>query len=266
MKKVIAALAALMMLLAVTGALADQEVSEEVKMFSSMWVDDFMSIRAVSLGDQWQVSVKTWGGTVSWEYVCLYDGEQKALRTDPEEQNMKIISTVDDTGSVVDSTVMYSDGVASFSLDEQGHLIWKDEKEDVGAGHAFEKIGWFEGTWDASNENGDYMLNCFWDMAETDEGEVVGGYKVEIERHADETYTHWYYSCGYDVETDTLSAAFSIKEFAEKADEPAEEVYSLVPEEGEETTTFFIDDEGCIIWKDAVENAGEGLQFLPSNG
>ena len=56
------------------------------------------------------------------------------------------------------------------------------------------------------------------------------------------------------------------KEYAEKEDEPAEEVYSLVPEEGEETTTFCIDDEGCIIWKDAIENAGEGLRFLPSNG
>ena len=266
MKKVIAALAALMMLLAMTGALADQEVSEEVKMFSSMWVDDFMSVRAVALGDQWQITVRTWGGTVSWEYVCLYDGEQKVLRTDPEEQNIKMISTVDDTGSVMDSTVMYQDGAAVFSLDGEGRLIWKDEKEDVGNGHAFERIGWFEGTWDAADENGDYMLNCFWDMAETDEGEVVAGYKVEIERHAGDAYTHWYYPCDYAQETDTLKAEFSIKEFADKADEPAEEVYSLVPGEGEETTAFTIDDEGCMIWKDAVENAGEGLRFLPSNG
>ena len=266
MKKIIAALAALMMLLVLTGASADQEVPEEVKMFSSMWVDDFMSVRAVAVGDQWQISINTWGGSVGWEYVCLYDGEQKVLRTDPEEQNVKTISTVDDSGSVIDSNVMYTDGAAVFSLDEQGHLVWQDAKEDVGAGHAFEKIGWFEGTWDASDENGDYMLYCFWDMAETDDGDVVAGYKVEIERQSGENYTHWYYPCGYDAETDTLSAAYSIKEFAENPDEALNEVYSLVPEEGEETTTFIIDDEGCIRWKDAVENAGEGLQFLPSNG
>ena len=29
---------------------------------------------------------------------------------------------------------------------------------------------------------------------------------------------------------------------------------------------FSFDDEGCIIWKDENENAGEGLQFNATNG
>ena len=29
---------------------------------------------------------------------------------------------------------------------------------------------------------------------------------------------------------------------------------------------FYFDDEGCIGWKDEIENAGEGLQFNATNG
>ena len=38
-------------------------------------------------------------------------------------------------------TIVYEDGQATFSLDEEGHLIWTDEKENAGEGMLFEYIG-----------------------------------------------------------------------------------------------------------------------------
>ena len=83
---------------------------------------------------------------------------------------------------------------------------------------------------------------------------------MEIERYEGEAYTHWAYACAYNPETDTLSTLFGSKEYAEKEGEPLSTVYQ------DGAAEFSFDDEGCIIWKDAIENAGEGLQFTVSNG
>ena len=130
---------------------------------------------------------------------------------------------------------------AVFSLNEDGKLIWDDQTEHAGEGHVFEKIGWFQGLW-ISGEDADtrYDLDCCWDIEEPVEGEVNSGYKIEIERHEGEAYTHWIYSCIYKAEENKLISFFGQKEFAEKAGEPAAVVY----EDGE--AEFTIDDEGCI--------------------
>ena len=167
----------------------------------------------------------------------------------------------DEEGSEIERNDVYNDGKAVFSLNEEGRLIWNDEKENAGAGLAFEKIGWFQGVW-ISGEDLDsrYELYCYWDVEEPSEGEIYSGYKVEIERYEGEAYTHWVYSCVYNPENDTLQSLFGQKEYAEREGDAIVTVYDNGVAE------FYFDDEGCIGWKDEIENAGEGLQFNATNG
>ena len=196
-----------------------------------------------------------------WEYDCLYDEEQKTLVSIDGAENIKTEITIDEEGSEIDWAEIYNDGKAVFSLNEDGKLIWKDEIKDEGAGLAFEKIGWFQGVWVAGEDlESRYELNCYWDVEEPTEGEVYSGYKVEIIRHENETSTFWSYACAYNAETDTLESALGVKEFSGEEGEP----FTVVYEDG--AAVFFFNDEGCIIWQDENENAGEGLQFNATNG
>ena len=271
MKKWIAALLALMMILLCAAVSAEEEPvpdSEAMKLYNSTWADGFMMVKIYPEEDHWRVSIRNEDGSVEWNYSCLYDAEQKTLVSDGERENVKTVLTLGEDLSIENENVVYTDGSAVFSLDADGRLTWTDEKEGVGADRSYEKIGWFEGAWDCTDEAGaSYILNCFWDVEEPSEGEVYAGYKVEIERTDGLDYTHWYYPCVYNPEENILVAVFSTKEYSEKEGEPAAEVYTVIPAEGEEETVFSFDDDGCIRWKDAVEDAGKDLQFfMPGNG
>ena len=266
MKKMIAVLAALMLVLLCAAAPAEESSEsapspEAMKLFSSEWVDNNGYAKIYPEEGHWRVIISSGNGAAQWDYSCRYDAEQKALVADQDFENIKYILVIDDEGSEINRATVYIDGAAVFTVGADGKLAWKDEKEDAGAGRAFEKIGWFQGTW--TSEGGTdvfYELNCYWDVEVTDDDEVYSGYKVEIERYEGEAYTHWAYACAYNPETDTLSTLFGSKEYAEKEGEPLSTVYQ------DGAAEFSFDDEGCIIWKDAIENAGEGLQFTVSNG
>lgn len=264
MKKWIAAVAALMMILVCTAAPAEEESMvnpEAFQLYDSEWVDAGMYVKIYAEEDHWKVWINTWDETVEWDYSCLFDETDKTLKTDGSFENTKHVITIDEEGSEINQNLIYDYGEAVFSLNEDGKLIWDDRTEHAGEGHVFEKIGWFQGLW-ISGEDADtrYDLDCCWDIEEPAEGEVNSGYKIEIERHEGESYTHWMYSCIYKAEENKLISFFGQKEFAEKAGEPPAVVY----EDGE--AEFTIDDEGCIRWDDLVENAGDGLQFAPTNG
>ena len=47
----------------------------------------------------------------------------------------------DENSDNVTYTQVYDDGTATFSIDEEGHLIWLDEKENAGEGMLFDRIG-----------------------------------------------------------------------------------------------------------------------------
>ena len=193
------------------------------------------------------------------EYQYRVSEQKRLISLDTD--NLKTEIRIDEEGSEIERNELYNDGSASFFLNEEGKLIWDDEKEDAGAGFFFEKIGWFQGVWIAGeNIDSRYELYCYWDTEEPTEGEVYSGYKVEIERYEDETYTHWTYTCIYDAESNTLQSILGHKEFEEREGEPIVTVY----DDGK--AEFSFDDDGFICWKDEIENAGEGLQFNATNG
>ena len=256
MKKIIAALLALMMALLCVAAMAEEHENEAQKMFDSAWVCGPSTVEAWYMGGIWEVVVSVGYGASKWDYTCIYDEEAKTLVSLDSETNVKSIITIDEEGSEADREVTDTEAKAVFSLNENGRLIWKDEKEDAGAGMEFEKIGWFSGTFAC----GDYLLDCVWDVEEPAEGEIHSGYRVSITLEEENGRTEWYYACAYDPETNTLSAPFGSKEFLPAGSEAFEIIYD------DGSATFCFDDEHNLIWNDETEHTGDDLMFLQTNG
>jgi hypothetical protein len=267
MKKWTALLMALVMTVMCAAALAEEEVIESlvnpeaVKMFSSEWVDGFASVKIYAEGSHWIVWITSADGATEWEYNCQYDEKQKALVSWDDDINTKTEITVNEEGSEIGRKEVYNNGKAVFSLNGEGKLIWTDEKENAGEGLAFQRIGWFQGVWVAGDAiESRCELNCFWDVEQPAEGEIYSGYKIEITKYDGEACLIWVYSCDYDAETNTLKSLLGSKEHAEKEGDP------IVTDYEDGAAEFSMDDEGCVRWNDLKENAGEGLQFSPTNG
>ena len=260
MKKTIAALIALMMVLVCIAAAAEEKGpdSEATKLFSSRWVSTGGGIRVDIWNNDgiWAVKVDKNYGSEIWNYTCVYDEEQNTLVSVESGENTKTVMSLDENNNETGSEIADGAAKASFTLDENGSLVWKDEKEGAGDGVAFGKIGWFENDYYCGN----YTMSCFWDVEEPAEGEIYSGYKVTITLEDETGVTEWYFPCFYNPETNTLDSLFGTREF-----KPADsEAYEIVYEDGE--ASFSMNEEGCVLWDDKKDNAGEGLVFELSNG
>ena len=89
-----------------------------------------------------------------WEYSCHLNEDDNTLVSLPFGIRTEYV--YDDNGEQVSAREAYSDGCASFSLDAEGCLIWKDEKENAGEGMRFEKIA-DEPTITGSIEDGSHI-------------------------------------------------------------------------------------------------------------
>lgn len=69
-----------------------------------------------------------------WEYDCTLDGATGALTGKGRKTN----ESYDGEGEVVSSEVEYTDGSATFTIEDNA-LIWADAKEDVAQGMRFER-------------------------------------------------------------------------------------------------------------------------------
>ena len=93
---------------------------------------------AFEQGDAYRVLIH-WGGSAfessEWEYICSFDeGSGKLV---DEGKGVHATLTFDEDGSLLDEEIAYSDGSASFSLNEKGELTWKDDKDNAGKGMKF---------------------------------------------------------------------------------------------------------------------------------
>lgn len=81
-----------------------------------------------------------WAGSAfeasEWNYTCTFDG--KALMNGGTGKKAYVVYAQDDEDPA--RTVEYSDGAASFLMDEEGFLLWADQKENIAEGMKFEKI------------------------------------------------------------------------------------------------------------------------------
>ena len=269
MKKLITLVMALLMVFACCAATAEtaeeiQDNPEMVELFDSDWVSGTSHIMIFPYGEEANVQIMNDNETVLWLYTCKYDPEQKALVTIPGEVNTKHVREVDEEGSETGRTVEYEDGAAVFTVNADGYLIWKDEKEDAGAGRVYERIGWFRGDWECTGADGcGYQCSVYWDMEEVEEEngpKVYTGYKVNIVKYGqDDVVLFWDYAGQYNKETGVLKVSGS-KSYLMEEGGAVENAYDNGSAE------FTIED-NCLIWKDLTEeDAGAGLVFESANG
>lgn len=268
MKKLTAALLAVMMILAGVSALAETpetpaapEASPERDPFDSVWRDGFDYVEINCMDGYWAVVVSLESGTRLWEYTCIMNDAQDALVSDSTATNRELAVRWNEEGSMEEREVVSSEASAIFTLDEDGCLLWKDEAGDAGAGRRFVKSGWFEGTYACD----DYSLSIFWDTEDAD-GTMFSGYKAQMDLESENGLTTWIYSCSYDPQDDRLYAFIAVKETQEKEGEAITTVYDKTVENGAYPACFAFDGEGNLHWIDNVEQAGEGKIFMLSNG
>ena len=253
MKKIIVILLALMLSLMMCAAVAEEEdapPAEAVEMFDSQWYCEDARAQVVAEDGGFKIMIdkaEEDGQAYCWFYSALYDAEAKRLVAVMNVDKYAVEYT--DDGSVLGDQ-QYSEMVdASFALDENGHLLWYDGKEDAGKGLSFEKIGWYDDTvWICDRAT----IEMYWELE---------GYKVHIEWGSSAwEYTDWNYSCYYDPATNSLSGL----PFGLRTDYVFDDAGNLlsatdVYDDGE--ADFRLDEEGYLIWEDHKEDAGAGMRF-----
>ncbi len=104
------------------------------------WVtEDFSFFISINWGHEGYKVFITAGSEehlTTWTYLCDYDAETDSLTglgTRAEEM-------YDENGALVSYVEVYESGEATFSLDENGRLIWNDRVENAGNGIVFEDL------------------------------------------------------------------------------------------------------------------------------
>ena len=103
--------------------------------FMGTWQSERASVTINNIGSGFNIVVNGASGaneSTSWEYVC-------EIKDDKMVSDNNGRKTEVDTDKKDGTKVIYTDGSATFSIDDQGKLIWKDNKEDAGKGMTFSK-------------------------------------------------------------------------------------------------------------------------------
>ena len=256
MKKTLAALLALALVLSCAFAMA--EGSEEktyaqehpgVMKYDGYWVSDDM-LTLIEIGvrlDGVEMLIFRTPGKkefTSWEYLLTYDDATNTLHSD---NGMKSTNTVQPDGGLGNSSVYaYEDGQADFSINEDGKLVWKDLKEDAGAGQTFLPIGNFLGDYACDRANISFRWN-------------EGHYAVDITWADSATVTNtWQYVGEYDPAAQTVTAKGFFQKLTYREDGTVDPDANL--EEREVSAVFSFDENFNLIWT-SPDGEGNGLLF-----
>ena len=256
MKKVLAILTALFLAVGCTAALAEEDdfsvppSTPEMKAYESNWISEdgktLVWIGRQDDGFQVQAVRRTGEDTfTSWEYLSLFDTETRSLKN--AEGNKCDCRYTDGRDEMIDGTSV--DGIkASFTLDETGMLIWKDEQ--AGTETKLQKIGNFTGryiydraiidfVWDVHDNHYDILVtwgqsgNQVWDY------QLVGVYDPKTET----------------VKFQGLKQLLTYTENGE-IDSTAE------IQQGELEGTFTLNESGGLVWQ-STDGSGDGIVFEP---
>ena len=144
MKKLFAFVLALAMLFA-CAAFAEEEghapMPDGARAYEGNWACGRASMEMYREEEGFRVLI-SWGSSAAehseWEYSCFYDAVDNALVSMPFGTRTDI--TFGEDGEIAAANVIYEDGEAAFTLDEDGHLIWQDAKENAGQDMHFERM------------------------------------------------------------------------------------------------------------------------------
>ena len=213
MKKLIAILLAGMLLLtAGFAALAEKEKDygeryPDSLMFDSFWIteDSDWLAECDAEDDGFKVMIThnlEDGNKTVWEYTAVFSGESMTLNAGPF--GMKYTKDENDSSMSVNE---YEDGNAMFLINDEGRLVWQDEKEDAGKGLTFIKIGRYLNTqWIRGNR--EVVIWAWYD----------GEYDIRVYDTTDEEkqiVQEGILKGAYNPENDTIAASGSIGEDGE---------------------------------------------------
>ena len=251
MKKLFALILALAMLLTAAAFAEEEEenfpMPEEAAVFEGMWVNERVSAEIIWEEAGFRVYIEGSSSAAeksTWEYNCLYNEEDSTVAS-IFANGIRTDYVYDEKGEETFTTA-YEDGAAVFSINEKGHLVWKDLKDDNGEDMEFRNL--FTGMW--ACERATMEISC-----------EEEGYKVFINwgSNASEV-TEWAYSCTLNFLDNALVAMPFGTRTDIMFDENGKEVSSnTVYEDGK--ATFALTEEGGLTWKDAKEDAGNGMVF-----
>ena len=264
MKKMISILLAVMMLLAVAVAAAESEEipqPENGKKFDTSWAipGGRADIYYEEEGYRIHLAIDKDMTETVWEYSCYYVEEEDALVSISSSKSIYAISA--ETGEAEVQSVEYEgldeEGQETvFTVDEHGHLVWKDGHEDAGAGLEFVNIGRFEGIW--RNEEAEVEVEFKWNGFEDEMFYTV--YILRGKTDAD-TYASFLMNGEYDPATGKMSCFGTCTLFTRNANGDYDS-----SEDGESYDAFFsLMDDGRLLFE--TENGIElEYDLLGSNG
>ena len=252
MKKLISILMAIMMIgvLACTATADEVPQPEAGKKFESSWAipGGLAEIYYEEQGYRILVDIGKMDGTGSvWEYACYYHEDTDSLVSASSSRTDYAITT--DTGDKIFATAATYEGLdeenqgAEFTIDKDGFLIWKDKRDDAGAGLKFANIGQFEGVW--KNKQEETEAQFMWNGMTEEEM----FYTVYITRgnKDGERYALYLMNGTYDPATGKLSAIGTCTLFTKKADGQYES-----SDDGETYDAFFSKTEdGKVLYETA---------------
>ena len=254
MKKFCMLLAVLVLALALGLAQAEsygKADPEATALYDSEWVSEEAWMDIAPQDGELKVQIlKTteYPEGLCWEYTGELDPETKALKAVRNAAEFRIVYR-EEAGYDITETLYEGPADASFTIGDDGRLLWHDGRANAGEGIAFTKIGRFnDTTWVCDRAS----IEIAWQ----DEG-----YKVFVQWGSSAwENTEWDYSCYYDAETNTLTALpFGVKTELTYDDSGNVTKWVDVYTDGE--ATFRLDGNGRLLWEDAKEDAGKGMAF-----
>ena len=240
MKKLIALLLVLCLTIAAAAAFAEDEFGyypddyPESKVYVSTWVAEDGDWRIEVYGEDGGIKpmvVHRLGDNKEdvWEYATAL-GENNALVAVPCGLHYQ-----QDTVTYDWDKIYYEDGDATFTINEDGQLLWNDLKEDAGKGLAFDKIGnFYGGRW----MKGDIEV-IFYDWYD-------GQYDIRLYQLGEnnEILNDAILKGDYDAETDTLTAE------------------GFFDPDAPFTVTFSYDENNHIVWTENGESTVLDYSYL----
>ena len=124
----------------------ESEPAPDPDLFSGTWLCDKYAVEIdwEEIGYRILISLaNTPSDFTEWEYSGFYDESKQTITTMPFGMRTEVVYNED--GVAESWNTVYEDGSAIFTLDEDGNLIWTDEKENAGEGLAFVKVNGFDG-------------------------------------------------------------------------------------------------------------------------
>ncbi len=259
MRKLLCVLLALA-LPGLTAALGEPMAPDQalIDRFEDVWVDGNVAVEIWYDDGFFHCSaVRGDGGDDSdvWTYeTCVYDAGQDALVCEGGERYLDHY----ENGELASERV--AEGLtATFAFNDEGFLIWYDSEglfenlalqrlSDAEQAEYWEAAKAFLGTWqcdratiEISPAGEDVQVLVYW-----------GGSAFET--------SEWVYTCVFDEYENTLTSVGEATRTDVVFDESGEQQSAdVLYTDG--SAVFRLDGNGCLVWEDGKENAGDGMAF-----